>query len=181
MWHLLCAPDAVRPVRLYRRNGGCWFLSTHSCFTGWPFHPVSPAVRLYYNAELAWYCHLLLKPVLRYGMPDGAAMLVHHCCTLALVLLSYGLGFVRIGVAAAPNSTPHTPLPWTTPFVSPPPAPSPCATSSLGPSPMEDPPGGEGGISGRRPVMLLRVVCPARHPRLPSRVFPSASLAGKPM
>lgn len=83
---------------MLEENGGCWFLSTHSCFTGWPFHPVSPAVRLYYNAELAWYCHLLLKPVLRYGMPDGAAMLVHHCCTLALVLLSYGLGFVRIGV-----------------------------------------------------------------------------------
>jgi hypothetical protein len=33
---------------------------------------------------------MLLKPVLRYGLPDGRDMLVHHCVSLALIVGSYG-------------------------------------------------------------------------------------------
>lgn len=32
----------------------------------------------------------LLKPVLRYGLPDGRDMVIHHCASLALILVSYG-------------------------------------------------------------------------------------------
>ncbi|GAB4823050.1 hypothetical protein N2152v2_010096 [Parachlorella kessleri] len=80
------------------RNANCWFLSTDTCLRGWPLHPVPQAIRLYYNAELAWYLHLLLKPVFGYGVADGRDMLIHHVATLALVVLSYGLGLTRIGV-----------------------------------------------------------------------------------
>lgn len=83
-------------VMLYR-NGDCWFANTVSCMAGWPDHPVDPAVALYYSMELAWYTHLLLKPVLRYGLPDGRDMMAHHVASLALLLLSGGLGMARIG------------------------------------------------------------------------------------
>ena len=53
------------------RNGGCWFFDTSSCLAGWPNLPAEPAAKRYYHAELAWYFHMLLKPVLRYGLPGG--------------------------------------------------------------------------------------------------------------
>ncbi|KAL4436971.1 hypothetical protein ABPG75_004110 [Micractinium tetrahymenae] len=83
---------------MLRRNGGCTFFNTSSCLAGWPNLPADPAVKLYYNFELAWYCHMLLKPVLRYGLTDGRDMLVHHGATLALILLSYGTNLTRMGV-----------------------------------------------------------------------------------
>ena len=39
----------------------------------------------------------LLKPVLRYGLGDGRDMVIHHCATLALILVSYGANLTRIG------------------------------------------------------------------------------------
>ncbi|KAL4430548.1 hypothetical protein ABPG77_005788 [Micractinium sp. CCAP 211/92] len=83
---------------MLRRNGGCTFLNTSTCLLGWPNLPADPAVKLYYNLELAWYCHMLLKPVLRYGLTDGRDMLIHHAATLALILLSYGTNLTRMGV-----------------------------------------------------------------------------------
>lgn len=83
---------------MLRRNGGCTFIDTSTCLPGWPNLPADPAVKLYYNLELAWYCHMLLKPVLRYGLTDGRDMLVHHGATLALILLSYGTNLTRMGV-----------------------------------------------------------------------------------
>lgn len=52
-----------------------------------PQHTPTPPPR---PAELSWYLHMLLKPVLRYGLRDGRDMLVHHCATLALIVTSYG-------------------------------------------------------------------------------------------
>lgn len=81
-------PPAAPPP--HRRNAGCWFLDTSTCLAGWPNHATDAAVKWYYHAELAWYLHMLLKPVLRYGLKDGRDMLVHHYATLALVVVSYG-------------------------------------------------------------------------------------------
>ena len=57
---------------------------------GWPNLPTEPEVRRYYQLELAWYLHMLLKPVLRYGLPDGRDMLIHHAASLTLIVISYG-------------------------------------------------------------------------------------------
>jgi len=99
MWVLLgnCIMLVSATYIMLYRNGGCWFANTASCMAGWPDHVMDPAVALYYNAELAWYTHLLLKPVLRYGLPDGRDMMAHHVASLALLLLSGGLGMGRIG------------------------------------------------------------------------------------
>ncbi|PSC69361.1 ceramide synthase 5 [Micractinium conductrix] len=83
---------------MLRRNGGCWWLSTSTCLAGWPSLPTEAAVLRYYSLELAWYLHMLLKPVLRYGLPDGRDMLLHHCATLTLIVASYGTNLTRMGV-----------------------------------------------------------------------------------
>ncbi|KAI3425943.1 hypothetical protein D9Q98_007913 [Chlorella vulgaris] len=83
---------------MLRKNGGCWFLNTDTCLAGWPNIVAEPEVARYYQLELAWYLHMLLKPVLHYGLPDGRDMLVHHFASLALILVSYGTNLTRIGV-----------------------------------------------------------------------------------
>jgi len=83
---------------LMGRNGGCWFGDTRECFADWPNHQVSPEVSLYYNLELAWYGHLLLKSVFKYGQPDGRDMMVHHCASVTLLLASCGFSLTRMGV-----------------------------------------------------------------------------------
>lgn len=89
---------ALAATTMLAHNGGCWWGATDACLSGWPSHPVAPAVHWYYSAELAWYLHLLLKPVLKYGVPDGRDMVLHHCATLALVFASFGFNLTRIGV-----------------------------------------------------------------------------------
>ncbi|KAL4428508.1 hypothetical protein ABPG75_002597 [Micractinium tetrahymenae] len=81
-----------------RRNAGCTYLSTRTCLAGWPAHTTDPAVLGYYRLELAWYLHMLLKPVFHYGLKDGRDMIVHHCASLALIVVSYAFGLTRIGV-----------------------------------------------------------------------------------
>jgi hypothetical protein len=54
---------------MLRKNGGCWFLNTDTCLAGWPNIVAEPEVARYYQLELAWYLHMLLKPVLHYGLP----------------------------------------------------------------------------------------------------------------
>ena len=61
-------------------------------------HTPHVQVLSYYCLELAWYSHLLLKPVLRYGLADGRDMLTHHAASLALILVSYGVNLTRMGV-----------------------------------------------------------------------------------
>lgn len=51
----------------------------------------------YYNAELGWYIHLLLKHVMGYGAQDGSDMRLHHVATLALLLLSVTYNGMHVG------------------------------------------------------------------------------------
>ncbi len=81
-----------------RRNAGCWFGNIEPCLVGWPNHAVDAAVTIYYSLELAWYAHLLLKPVFKYGLPDGRDMMIHHCASIALLIASCGLNLTRMGV-----------------------------------------------------------------------------------
>lgn len=82
---------------MMKRNGRCWFGNVEKCIVGWPIHDIDPATALYYNLEMAWYGHLLLKPVLGYGLADGRDMMAHHCVSVALLMASYGLNLHRIG------------------------------------------------------------------------------------
>jgi hypothetical protein len=81
-----------------KRNEGCWFGNVKPCLVGWPNHSVNSAVTIYYSLELAWYAHLLLKPVFKYGLPDGRDMMIHHCASIALLIASCGLNLTRMGV-----------------------------------------------------------------------------------
>ena len=81
-----------------KRNKGCWFGNIEPCLVGWPNHDADPAVTFYYSLELAWYAHLLLKPVFKYGLPDGRDMMVHHGASIALLIASCGLNLTRMGV-----------------------------------------------------------------------------------
>jgi hypothetical protein len=81
-----------------RRNEGCWFGNIEPCLAGWPNHSADGAVTIYYSLELAWYAHLLLKPVLKYGLPDGSDMMIHHGASIALLIASCGLNLTRMGV-----------------------------------------------------------------------------------
>ncbi len=61
----------------------------------WPAspQPALPAALtnlLLLTAFPTWPLCRLLKPVLRYGLPDGRDMVIHHCASLALILVSYG-------------------------------------------------------------------------------------------
>ena len=79
-------------------NGGCWFGNVRPCLAGWPNHSSDISTTLYYSLELAWYGHLLLKPVFNYGLADGRDMMLHHCASLALLIASCGLNLTRMGI-----------------------------------------------------------------------------------
>ena len=85
-------------IMLTPRNGGCWFGDIKPCLVGWPNHPTDPLVTIYYALELAWYCHLLLKPLFKYGQVDGRDMMIHHCASMALLIASCGLNLTRMGI-----------------------------------------------------------------------------------
>lgn len=98
---VLCGNVAMLSMAGYimaRRNGGCSFASLRPCLEGWPNHAADPAVTLYYALELAWYAHLLLKPVLGYGLGDGRDMQLHHLVSVAMLVASLGLNLSRMGV-----------------------------------------------------------------------------------
>lgn len=52
---------------------------------------------LYYNAELGWYIHLLLKHIVGYGTQDGRDMHLHHWASLALLILSFAYNGATVG------------------------------------------------------------------------------------
>jgi hypothetical protein len=79
-------------------ENACGVLNTTGCLRGWPLIPITPAVKAYYNAELGWYAHLMLKHALGLGLDDGSAMAYHHVATVALVVTSYYLGVHNLGM-----------------------------------------------------------------------------------
>lgn len=91
---MICASFYI----MLQKNNGCWFGSTVTCLTGWPNLSLEKTAILYYDAELAWYVHLLLKKPLRYGEPDGIDMMIHHTASLLLLLLSKALHLTRAGI-----------------------------------------------------------------------------------
>lgn len=55
----------------------CSLVHTAGCLRGWPTIPMEPIVHNYYNMELGWYLHLMLKHVLgerRAARGGGAAL-----------------------------------------------------------------------------------------------------------
>ncbi|EFN55716.1 hypothetical protein CHLNCDRAFT_52373 [Chlorella variabilis] len=103
-------PTTATAAACLRRNGGCWFLNTSTCLVGWPNLPTEPEVRRYYQLELAWYLHMLLKPVLRYGLPDGRDMLIHHAASLTLIVISYVTNLTRLGTVVLGTFAMSNPL-----------------------------------------------------------------------
>jgi len=88
-WSVLASLPAER---------ACGVFDDAGCLRGWPVIPVEPRVLAYYNAELGWYGHLMLKHALGLGLDDGSAMHWHHVATVALVVTSYLLGVQNMGM-----------------------------------------------------------------------------------
>jgi ceramide synthetase len=83
---------------LYSVSGYCGLHNTTGCLQEWPLIPIEPNVHKYYNIELGWYLHLMLKHVLGLGLQDNSTMGAHHIATVALVLLSYMLNVHLLGL-----------------------------------------------------------------------------------
>lgn len=83
---------------LYSVSSYCGLHNTLGCLQGWPLIPVEPNVHKYYNIELGWYLHLMLKHVLGLGLQDNHTMGAHHIATVALIVLSYLLNVHLLGL-----------------------------------------------------------------------------------
>eukprot|EP00878_Enallax_costatus_P008215 GHUV01008588.1.p1 GENE.GHUV01008588.1~~GHUV01008588.1.p1 ORF type:complete len:229 (+),score=38.29 GHUV01008588.1:561-1247(+) len=83
---------------LYSVSSYCGLHNTVGCLQGWPLLPIEPNVHKYYNIELGWYLHLMLKHMLGLGLQDNSTMGAHHLATVALVVLSYMLNVHLLGL-----------------------------------------------------------------------------------
>lgn len=83
---------------MLKRNGGCGMLSSELCLAGWPNHHIATVSKAYYAFESAWYVHLLLKPVLKYGIADGRDITMHHIASLTLLVAGAGFQLQRMGI-----------------------------------------------------------------------------------
>jgi hypothetical protein len=72
-----------------------WLVDTMNYFIGWPNHPISDSVLLYYQVELGCYFHQLLWTEVTHS--DALQMITHHFITIALLLISYVTNFHRFG------------------------------------------------------------------------------------
>lgn len=76
----------------------CNLVETRGCVRGWPLLPMDIFVVRYYNLELGWYLHLMLKHSLGLGLQDTRSMDLHHVSTVGLIVLSYLLNFHTLGL-----------------------------------------------------------------------------------
>lgn len=72
--------------------------SIDGCVRNWPLIPMDGYIVRYYNAELGWYLHLMLKHSLGLGLQDTRSMDLHHVSTVGLIVLSYYLNFHTLGL-----------------------------------------------------------------------------------
>lgn len=76
----------------------CSWLQSDGCMRGWPLIPMDIYIVRYYNVELGWYLHLMLKHTLGLGLQDTRSMDLHHISTVGLIVLSYMLNFQTLGL-----------------------------------------------------------------------------------
>jgi hypothetical protein len=72
-----------------------WISETMLFFVGWPYHPVSSAVAIYYQVELGCYVHQLFWTEVTRS--DAVEMILHHLITIALITISFLNNFTRMG------------------------------------------------------------------------------------
>eukprot|EP00775_Hariotina_reticulata_P003119 gene3119-3397_t len=83
---------------LYSVRSVCGLHNTLGCLRHWPLIPIEPSIYKYYNIEMGWYLHLMLKHVLGLGLQDNSTMGAHHLTTIALIGLSYFLNLHLLGL-----------------------------------------------------------------------------------
>lgn len=76
-----------------------WIGDTKLHWTKWPLQvpDVSPAMKFYYNVQLACYLHQLMWTEV--SRSDAGQMILHHVATILLIFMSYLTQFTRIGTA----------------------------------------------------------------------------------
>jgi sphingoid base N-palmitoyltransferase len=73
-----------------------WVLESKEHWNNWPVQEIFPMVKIYYLVELGAYFHQLAWTEI--NRSDSLEMIAHHLITIALLLSSHVLNFVRIGV-----------------------------------------------------------------------------------
>jgi hypothetical protein len=73
-----------------------WVLESKEHWANWPLQEIFPMVKVYYLVELGAYFHQLAWTEI--NRSDSWEMIAHHLITIALLLSSHVLNFVRIGV-----------------------------------------------------------------------------------
>jgi hypothetical protein len=72
--------------------------STRFCWTdGYPFQAISPELRQFYLTAIGYHLSEVAMLLLEVRLPDFWEMMLHHTVSVSLVVLSYGLNYVRIG------------------------------------------------------------------------------------
>lgn len=74
-----------------------WVTDRHAFFTKWPFQGLDEGVAFYYLIELGAYLHQLCWTEV--NRADTFEMMLHHCVTIILLLISYLSNFTRVGSA----------------------------------------------------------------------------------
>jgi len=70
-----------------------WITTTMEHWRGWPSHPVSEAIKFYYQVELGAYIHQLLWTEV--SRSDAYEMIIHHVTTISLITFSYLTNYTR--------------------------------------------------------------------------------------
>eukprot|EP00884_Botryococcus_braunii_P017445 jgi/Botrbrau1/4384/Bobra.105_2s0030.1 len=75
-----------------------WFTDSRQFWRGWPDQAIPWKVKLYYTAEMGFYCEALLSLLLwEERRSDFPVMLTHHFVTLTLISLSALWRYIRVG------------------------------------------------------------------------------------
>jgi len=82
---------------LFVPTTAAWIIDSNEYFEGWPLHPMSAAILLYYQVELGCYMHQLMWTEV--SRSDALEMIAHHLITIALIVISYLTNYMRFGVS----------------------------------------------------------------------------------
>lgn len=82
---------------LLTSGSACGLSNTMACIDGWPAIPSSTRVTSLFEAEIAWYVHMLTRGWLGVGFNQDTPMAVHHLVTLFLIIVGYARNIMRFG------------------------------------------------------------------------------------
>jgi len=97
-WALLCYSFQCGFGIYVHRNFPTKMLSPgEEIWSGYPHYPLPGPVKFYYLNETAFYVHGIFILTAEARRKDHLQMMTHHFIAIALMFLSYALGYTRVG------------------------------------------------------------------------------------